>query len=83
MIVISCRLFSQLSYSGWGVGWGCGLSPLVDSCSHVCAGTIYSGFTFVLGFILVFRTSQSYTRSDLSPESRCPWEDLHPECFIH
>jgi len=25
-------------------------------------GTIYSGFTYVLGFILVFRTSQSYTR---------------------
>mmetsp|Transcript_17561 Transcript_17561/g.40848 ORF Transcript_17561/g.40848 Transcript_17561/m.40848 type:complete len:595 (+) Transcript_17561:96-1880(+) len=25
-------------------------------------GTIYSGFTFVLGFILVFRTSQSYSR---------------------
>lgn len=26
------------------------------------SGTIYSGFTFVLGFVLVFRTSQSYIR---------------------
>lgn len=26
------------------------------------SGTIYSGFTFVLGFILVFRTSQAYLR---------------------
>eukprot|EP00439_Symbiodinium_sp_Y106_P002743 s7893_g1.t1 len=25
-------------------------------------GEIYGGFTFVLGFTLVFRTSQSYTR---------------------
>eukprot|EP00747_Dinoflagellata_sp_TGD_P166588 gnl/TRDRNA2_/TRDRNA2_189600_c0_seq1.p1 gnl/TRDRNA2_/TRDRNA2_189600_c0~~gnl/TRDRNA2_/TRDRNA2_189600_c0_seq1.p1 ORF type:complete len:574 (+),score=79.32 gnl/TRDRNA2_/TRDRNA2_189600_c0_seq1:73-1794(+) len=30
--------------------------------SVLSQGSIYSGFTFVLGFSLVFRTSQSYTR---------------------
>lgn len=35
---------------------------LIGDLEEVNNGTIYSGFTFVLGFILVFRTSQSYQR---------------------
>jgi len=42
-------------------------------------GTIYSGFTFVLGFILVFRTSQSYNRYWLAATAvhtmRAEWFD--------
>merc|ERR1719401_837005 len=33
-----------------------------DVDSMIPGSTVYSGFTFVLGFVLVFRASQSYQR---------------------
>jgi len=38
------------------------LNPQSNDLMQSGNGTVYSGFTFVLGFILVFRTSQSYSR---------------------
>jgi len=53
--------------------------PLREDSDVLTNNTIYSGFTYVLGFVLVFRTSQSYLRYWFSATSvhamRSTWFD--------